>query len=186
MPIVMPLRSSPTASSIVVRLSGTGSVRVARPVVTPVDEGIAGLVRGAGEVELEGEALLVAVGPAYVDRVDAVERLLGRADDDRVDRGDLRGHLARRVSELLAGHDLEDAAVGCELLRGRTFGGVDHVPHPVLWHEPGQVRGRAERSLLDLRQAEGGVVGGEDDVGVADETDPAAEAETVHGGDDRD
>ena len=56
----------------------------------------------------------------------------------------------------------------------------------MLRHQPGQVRGGAERTPVDLGQAEGGVVGGDDDVGVADEADAAAEAEAVDGGDHRD
>ena len=45
--------------------------------------------------------------------------------------------------------------------------------------------GRAERAAVDLGQAEGGVVGGHDDVGVADQADAAAEAEAVDRGDHR-
>src|SRR4051812_32666922 len=82
MPTVIPSRSSPTISSIDIRLSG-----IALPLVALVDEGVAGLVGGTAQVELEREALLVAVGPAHVDRVDAVERLLGRPDHHRVDLG---------------------------------------------------------------------------------------------------
>ena len=52
--------------------------------------------------------------------------------------------------------------------------------------QPGQVRGGAERAAVDLGQAEGGVVAGHDDVGVADQADAAAEAEAVHRGDHRD
>ena len=48
------------------------------------------------------------------------------------------------------------------------------------------MRGRAERAAIDLGQAEGGVGGGDDDVGVADEADAAAQAVAVDGGDDRD
>ena len=39
--------------------------------------------------------------------------------------------------------------------------------------------GRAERATLHLGQPEGGVVGGHDDVGVADQADAAADAESV-------
>ena len=45
--------------------------------------------------------------------------------------------------------------------------------------------GRAERAAVDLGQPERGVVGGDDDVGVADQADAAAEAEALHRGDDR-
>src|SRR3954469_18895609 len=98
MPIVMPSRSSPTTSSIVALLSG---IRRPFPLLTLVDERVPRLVTRAGEVELEGEALLEPVGPAHVDRVDAVERLLRRTHDDRVDRGDLRGDLSRCGAELV-------------------------------------------------------------------------------------
>ena len=45
--------------------------------------------------------------------------------------------------------------------------------------------GGAERAAVDLGEAEGGVVGGHDHVGVADQADAAAEAEAVDGGDHR-
>src|SRR3954470_18494089 len=150
MPSVMPSRSSPTTSSIVIRLSG---IRLL-PLVTPLDERVARLVARAGEVELEREPLLEPVGPAHVDGVDAVERLLRRADHDRVDLRDLRRDFPGACTQPFPRHDLEHAAVRRELLRGGAFGGVDHVPHPVLWHQPGQVCRRAQRSLLDLGQAE--------------------------------
>ena len=47
------------------------------------------------------------------------------------------------------------------------------------------MRRGAERTAVDLGQAEGGVVAGDDHVGVADQADAAAEAEAVHRGDDR-
>src|SRR4051812_1474466 len=47
------------------------------------------------------------------------------------------------------------------------------------------MRRSAERTLLDLRQPERRVIGRDDDVGVAGQPDAAAEAEPVHGGDDR-
>ena len=53
-----------------------GGVRVAL-----VDEGLALLVGHARDVELVGEPLLEAVAALHVDGVDAVERLLGPADD---------------------------------------------------------------------------------------------------------
>ena len=43
-----------------------------------------------------------------------------------------------------------------------------------------------ERSALHLGQPERRVVGGDDDVGVAHQSDPAADAEPVHRGDHRD
>src|SRR4051794_31710677 len=184
MPIVMPSRSSATTSSIVARLSATAVVF--RPVLAPVDEGVARRVARTGEVELEGEPLLEPVGATDVDRVDAVERLLGRAHDDRVDTRDLCRDLAGCSAQLFAWNDLQHAAVRRQLLCGGSFRGVDHVPHPVLGHEPRQVGRGAESALLDLGEAEGRVVGGDDDVGVAGEPDAAAEAEPVHGGDHRD
>src|SRR4051812_18499927 len=182
MPSVIPSRSSPTTSSMVSRLSG---IRLL-PLVTPLDERVARLVARACEVELEREALLEPVGPAYVDRVDAVERLLRRTDHDRVDLRDLRRDLPCARPQPVARHDLEHAAVRRELLRGSAFGGVDHVPHPVLRHQPGQVCRRTQRSLLDLGQAERGVVGRDHDVRVAGQADAATETETVYGGDHRD
>src|SRR3954470_14574497 len=173
MPIVLPSRSSPTTSSMVALLSAI----VFLPLLALVDERVPRLVTRPSEVELEGEALLEPVGAAYVDRIDAVERLLRRAHDNRVDRRDLRGDLSRCGAELVPRHDLEHAAVRRQLLRSGTFGGVDHVTHPVLRHESRQVSRCTERSLLDLRQAEGRVVGRDDDVCVAGETDAAAEAE---------
>src|SRR4051794_22235499 len=180
MPIVMPSRSSPTTSSMVALLS----VIVFLPLLALVDECVPRLVTRTGEVELEGEPLLEPVGPAHVDRVDAVERLLGRTHDDRIDRRDLLGDLSRCGSELVPWHYLQHAAVPRQLLRGGTLGGVDHVAHPVLRDEPRQVGRGTERTLLDLGQAEGRVVGGDDDVGVSGETDAPAETEPVHRGDD--
>ncbi len=42
-----------------------------------------------------------------------------------------------------------------------------------------------QRPPVHLGQAEGGVVGGDDDVGVAGHADPAAQAEALHGADHR-
>src|SRR4051794_24302363 len=114
MPIVMPSRSSPTTSSMVALLSG---IRRPFPLLALVDERVARLVTCAGEIELEGETLLEPVGPTHVDRVDAVERLLGRAHHDRVDRGDLRRDLPGGRAQLLARHDLQHTAVRRQLLR---------------------------------------------------------------------
>ena len=47
-------------------------------------------------------------------------------------------------------------------------------------HEAREVGRDAERAAVDLGQAEGRVVGGDDDVGVAGEADAAAEAEALH------
>ena len=46
--------------------------------------------------------------------------------------------------------------------------------------------GRPECTAIDFGQAEGRVLTRDDHVGVADEPDAAAQAEAVHGGDDRD
>jgi len=54
-----------------------------------------------------------------------------------------------------------------ELGGGGRGGRVDHLAHLVLGHETGQVGGGAECTAVDLGQTEGGVVGGDDDVGVA-------------------
>ena len=63
--------------------------------------------------------------------------------------------------------------------------GEEQPPHHVLWHQSGQVGRRAERAALHLRQPERGVVGGDDDIGVADQPDAAADAESVDRGDHR-
>ena len=72
-----------------------------------------------------------------------------------------------------------------QLLRGGGRRRVHHRPHLVLRHEPAQVGGGTERAAVDLGKAEGGVVGGDDHVGVADQPDPAAEAVAVDGRDHR-
>ena len=56
----------------------------------------------------------------------------------------------------------------------------------MLGDQAGQVGGRPEGPPVDLGQAEGGVVGGHHDVGVAHQADPPAQAEPCDGGDDRD
>ena len=56
----------------------------------------------------------------------------------------------------------------------------------MLRHEAREVRRDAERAPVDLGQAEGRVVGGDHDVGVAGEPDTAAEAEALHRRDHRD
>ena len=53
----------------------------------------------------------------------------------------------------------------------------------MLRDETGQVSGRTERATVDLGQPEEGVVTGDDDVAVADETDTAPHAETGDGRD---
>src|SRR5699024_1015180 len=68
----------------------------------PVDELLASVVRGAEEVQLEREALFVAVTAVYVLRVDPVQCLLRRPDHPSVLAGDFAGQRHRSVSELVA------------------------------------------------------------------------------------
>ena len=173
-PIVIPSRSSATTSSGVIRVTAG-----------PVHERLARPVPGAGQVQLEGEALLVPVGALDVDRVDAVQRLLGQPDDRRVLGRDLVGHGSCGGAQLVRRHHLEHRAEGEQLPRGDGPAGVDHGPHQRLRHQPGQVRGRAQRAAVDLGQPERRVVGRDHDVGVAGQADAAAEAEAVHRGDHR-
>src|SRR5580700_11016832 len=93
MPMVMPERSSPTMSSMVVRLSPTASSpRSRRGVgVALLDEGGPLLVGHAAHVQLVGEALLEAVAALDVDRIDPVERLLGPPNDGGALLGDVGG-----------------------------------------------------------------------------------------------
>ena len=56
----------------------------------------------------------------------------------------------------------------------------------MLGDEAGEVGGGTEGAAVDLGQAEGGIVGGDHDVGVAGEADAAAEAEALDGRDDGD
>src|SRR5207249_8861414 len=113
MPTVIPSRSSAITASAVVTLS-----------MLLLGEGRAGLVADAREGELVGEALLVAIAAADVDRIDAVERLLGGADRDRRLRRDLRRDLAGRRAQAIARHDLEHAAEAQELGRRDLAAGV--------------------------------------------------------------
>ena len=76
---------------------------------------------------------------------------------------------------------------GPEVVQGGRVdggGGEEQPPHHVLRHQSRQVGGRAECAALHLGEAERRVVGGDDDVGVADQADAAADAESVDGGDD--
>ena len=95
------------------------------------------------------------------------------------------GDVERGVAQLGLGNDPEHRAVVVQLRGGRGRARVDHRPHLVLGDQAREVGGRAERAPVDLGEPERGVVGRDDHVGVADEADPAAEAEAVHGGDDR-
>ena len=69
--------------------------------------------------------------------------------------------------------------------RGDGPAGVDHGAHQRLRHQPGQVRGRAQRAPVHLGQPERRVLGGDHDVRVAGQPDTAAQAEAVHRGDHR-
>ncbi len=144
------------------------------------------LVGPAGEVDLERESLLEAIAALDVDGVDAVQRLFREPDDVRILRRDLAGHLERGLPQLLLGYDLENRAVLEQLLRRGGTRRVDHRPHEMRRDEPSQVRSSSERSAINLGEAEGRVITGDDDVSIADESDAAAEAETVDRGEDRD
>ena len=52
-------------------------------------------------------------------------------------------------------------------------------------HQTGQVGGRPQGAPIHLGQAEGGVVGGHDDVGVPAQAHPSPQAEALDGGDHR-
>ena len=149
-------------------------------------EVVAELVAHAHQVELHRESLLEAIAGVDVDRVDAVERLLGGADDAAVLGGDLRGQAQRQLVELRAWSDLEHRAVLHQVDGRDGPGGEVEGAHEVLGNQPRQVRRRTERALVDLGDAEVGVVTGDHDVRVADQADAAAEAEALHRGDHRD
>ena len=143
------------------------------------------LVGHACEIELEREALLHAVTRVHLLHVDEVQRFLGRADHPGVLGGDVARHPQCGLVEFVAGHHLVHRP---EVVQGRRVDGgrgEEQPPHHVLGDQTGQVRGRTQCAALDLGQAEGRVVGGDDDVGVADQPDAAADAEAVDRGDDR-
>src|SRR5215468_1366762 len=106
-PIVMPERSSPATSPALMTVTWSPM---------PVDERLACRVGDAGEVELEGESLLVPVGALDVDGVDAVERLLGQPDGGGVLGGDLAGDGERGRPQAAARHDVEHGAEAVQLL----------------------------------------------------------------------
>src|SRR5580704_18832495 len=117
MPMVMPERSSLTMSSTVVRLSDIRpSLRGVG--VALLDEGGPLLVGYPAHMKLVGEALFVAIAALHVDGVDAVERLLGPADDRRALGGDVGGQLECGRMEALGRHHRGDRSIGREL-RGR-------------------------------------------------------------------
>src|SRR5271165_5876727 len=100
-PMVIPDRSSPTTSAVVMTLGP----------LPPVNERLPGPVGDSGQVKLKGEPLLVPVGPAHVYWLDAVQRLLGQPDDLRVLRRDLHRDRVSRRPELRRRHDIEHCAV---------------------------------------------------------------------------
>ena len=143
------------------------------------------LVGHPGQVELEREALLHPVTRVHLLHVDEVQRLLGRTDHAGVLRRDVTRDPQGGLVEVGARHHLMHRP---EMVQGRGVdggGGEEQTPHHVLRHQPRQVGGRAEGAALHLGQPERRVVGGDDDVGVADQADAAAHAEAVDRGDDR-
>src|SRR5260221_6309974 len=151
-----------------------------------VDERLAELVAVSPEVELEREALFEPVGAFDVDGVDHVERLLRPAHDDRALLRDHRGELERGIEELRAGYDTFDRSERKELLRGDRRTGQEHRAQLVLRHEPREVGRDTERAAVDLGEAERRVVGRDHDVGVAGESDTAADTEALYRRDDGD
>ncbi len=148
-------------------------------------EGLPCAVRDAGQVELEGEPLLVPVRPPHVHRLDAVQRLLGQPDDLAVLGGDLRGDLACAGPEPGRRHDIQHRAVTLQFQGGNGVACVHHRPQELLWHEAGQVRCSPQCAAVHFWQPEIGVVGGKHDVGAAREADATAEAEALHGSNNR-
>src|SRR5258706_4164710 len=118
MPIVMPSRSSATTSSSVMRLSLIVRCLLDGIWVAALDERVAQLVGHAGQVELEGEALLVAVRTLHVPQVDAVEALFRSPDDGGRLLGDRGGHRERGVAQFVAPYHLEHGTERVELGRG--------------------------------------------------------------------
>src|SRR5207249_2541809 len=101
-----------TTSSAAMRLSVMRSF-VERGVAL-VDECLTGLVGHTTEVQLEGEALLEPVAALHVDGVDAVERLLGPADDGRALGRDVSRYLARCSAQVVM---CDHAQHGTELVQ---------------------------------------------------------------------
>src|SRR5258706_12843037 len=88
MRVIAPRRCVRTTSVI-------GSVPPLGPAEGLAQEGLAQPAGYARQVQLEGEALLIAVAAPDVLRVDAVERLLGQPDHRRVLGRDLGGQRQR-------------------------------------------------------------------------------------------
>ena len=99
--------------------------------------------------------------------------------------GDVACDPQGRLVEVGARHHLMHRP---EVVQGRGVdggGGEEQSAHHVLRHQTRQVGGRTEGTAFHLGQPEGGVVGGDDHVGVAHQADPAADAEPVDGRNDR-
>src|SRR5580700_6973501 len=151
MPIVIPDRSSPiTAATVMIAPAWSPASVTTRP----VDEALPGPVGDAAQVQLEREALLVAVGAAHVDRLDAVQRLLGQPDDLAILGRDLRGELTGPGPQLGRRHDIEHRPVSLQFHNGNGVARVYHRSHQLLWHEASQMRRCPERATVDLRQPE--------------------------------
>ena len=188
MPMVMPSRSSATTSSSVHALVGHRHRSTCRRRSRFSTKASRASSATPDEVELEGEALLEAVAALHVDRVDAVERLLGGADDGRALGGDVAGHLAGGGAQLVARARPRSTEPKCVQLGGRgrarrcrpspasCAAGTSRARWVAAPSAPRSTSGRPKVASLD----------GDDDVGVADQADAAAEAVAVHGGDDRD
>ena len=154
MPMVMPSRSSATTSSSVMRLSGITASNSASRLSTKASRASS---LTPGQVELEGEALLEAVAALHVDGSMPLSDSLAARITVGLFVGDLRRDAQGGGPQLAGLDDLEHRAEVVQLGRGGGGRRVDHRPHLVLGHQPGQVGGGAERAPVDLGQAEGGV-----------------------------
>src|SRR3954449_9549250 len=97
-PIVMPSRSWATTSSSVNLLSVV-TLRSLLELRFPLGhKGVARFIAHARQIQLEREALLEAVGPLHVHRVNAVQRLLGGSNN----RGAFLGDFPFDANALLA------------------------------------------------------------------------------------
>ena len=89
----------------------------------------------AGQVELEGEALLHPVAGGDRLHVDEVQRFLGRADHPGVLARDVAGHPQGGVVEVGARHDLVHRTEVVQRVRVDGRGGEEQPAHHVLGHE---------------------------------------------------
>jgi hypothetical protein len=137
------------------------------------------LIGHTGKIQLERKSLLHAVTRVDPLHVDEVQRLLGRPDHPRVLRGDIAGHPQRRLVELISRHYLMHGPEVVQRGRVDRGGGEEQPPHHVLRYQPRQMGRRAECAAFDLGQTECRIVGGDDDVGVADQPDATTHAEAV-------